>query len=256
LPKNHNILIRRKTGRIRMTENTNDKKTAMLRIVPPFRGAIALAGLLLGLAQPVSAGVVTITMIENAGSISVSMSGSLNFTSAGFATTAGFSDYIGPANGTIGFGSSATLTQGWSIGDTTLEVQSASPVQSQIGLFFSPFGSGGFAQNMIGGYSGSSLFIYFAGVAVDRSYVSGATLSGSGSISGSFASNGITAGTSTTQFTLNGSANTITVQRSATPVGVPAPSPASLLALIVGGAALRRWRSGRRKQLLLEQTAA
>ena len=37
---------------------------------------------------------------------------------------------------------------------------------------------------------------------------------------------------------------------------VPAPSPASLLALIVGGAALRRWRSGRRKQLLLEQTAA
>jgi hypothetical protein len=37
---------------------------------------------------------------------------------------------------------------------------------------------------------------------------------------------------------------------------VPAPSPASLLALIVGGAALRQWRAGRRKQLLLEQTAA
>jgi hypothetical protein len=36
---------------------------------------------------------------------------------------------------------------------------------------------------------------------------------------------------------------------------VPAPSPASLLALIVGGAALRRWRGGRRQQLL-EQTAA
>jgi hypothetical protein len=36
---------------------------------------------------------------------------------------------------------------------------------------------------------------------------------------------------------------------------VPAPSPASLLALIVGGAALRRWRAGRRQQLL-EQTAA
>ena len=36
---------------------------------------------------------------------------------------------------------------------------------------------------------------------------------------------------------------------------VPAPSPASLLALIVGGAALRQWRRGRRKQLL-EQTAA
>jgi hypothetical protein len=239
-----------------MTENTNDKKTAMLRIVPPFRGAIALAGLLLGLAQPVSAGVVTITMIENAGSISVSMSGSLDFTSAGFANTNGFSDYIGPANGTIGFGSNGTLTQQWSIGDTTLAVQSASPVQSQSNVFFSPFGSGSFAQNMIFGYSGSSLFIYTASFAVDRSYVSGATLSGSGSISGSFASNGITAGTSTTQFTLNGSANTLTVQRSAAPVGVPAPSPASLLALILGGAALRRWRSGRRKQLLLEQTAA
>ncbi len=37
---------------------------------------------------------------------------------------------------------------------------------------------------------------------------------------------------------------------------VPAPSPASLLALIVGGAALRRWRSERRQQQLLEQTAA
>jgi hypothetical protein len=37
---------------------------------------------------------------------------------------------------------------------------------------------------------------------------------------------------------------------------VPAPSPASLLALIVGGAALRRWRAGRRQQQLLEQTAA
>jgi hypothetical protein len=37
---------------------------------------------------------------------------------------------------------------------------------------------------------------------------------------------------------------------------VPAPSPASLLALIVGGAALRQWRAGRRKQQLLEQTAA
>jgi hypothetical protein len=36
---------------------------------------------------------------------------------------------------------------------------------------------------------------------------------------------------------------------------VPAPSPASLLALIVGGAALRQWRRGRRQQLL-EQTAA
>ena len=36
---------------------------------------------------------------------------------------------------------------------------------------------------------------------------------------------------------------------------VPAPSPASLLALIVGGAALRQWRRGRRQQLF-EQTAA
>ena len=36
---------------------------------------------------------------------------------------------------------------------------------------------------------------------------------------------------------------------------VPAPSPASLLALIVGGAALRQWRRGRRQQLL-EHAAA
>ena len=37
---------------------------------------------------------------------------------------------------------------------------------------------------------------------------------------------------------------------------VPAPSPASLLALIVGGAALRQWRRGRRKQRLLENANA
>jgi hypothetical protein len=88
------------------------------------------------LAQPVSAGVVTITMIENAGSISVSMSGSLDFTSAGSANSAGFSDYIGPANGTIGFGSSATLTQAWFISDSSMAVQSSSPVQSRSGVFF------------------------------------------------------------------------------------------------------------------------
>jgi hypothetical protein len=37
---------------------------------------------------------------------------------------------------------------------------------------------------------------------------------------------------------------------------VPAPSPASLLALIVGGAALRQWRRARRQQQLLEHAAA
>jgi MYXO-CTERM domain-containing protein len=37
---------------------------------------------------------------------------------------------------------------------------------------------------------------------------------------------------------------------------VPTPSPASLVALVVGGALLRRWREERRQQRLQETSAA
>jgi hypothetical protein len=218
--------------------------------VQPSRLGIVLAGLLLCLAKPASAGVVTITMIENGSSISVSMSGSLDFTSGGDDGTANFSNYIGPANGTIGFGSSSTLTRRWLVGDATypLIVQSSSPVQSQGGVVFSPFGSGGFAQNVISGVSGSGLFLLTNSIKVDRNYVSGGALSATGTIAGSFAANGITVGTSTTQFTLGtggGSGNTLIFQRSVASASVPDQMPTAALGagvVLMGLPARRRRR--------------
>jgi hypothetical protein len=201
----------------------------------------AVAGLLLCLAKPVSAGIVTITMIENGGSISVTLSGSLDFSlNSGSNSTGGYSNFIGPQNGTLGLGASATLTQQWLI-STSLAVQSASPVQSQSGVYFSPYGLGGFVENKISGYSGSALFIFTSGLGVDRSYVSGQALSGTGTISGDFASNGVTVGTSTTQFTLGTSANTLIVQRS---VGVPDEMPTAVvgIGLLLLGLASRQRR--------------
>lgn len=184
----------------------------------PFRlGMAALAGLLLCLAKPVSAGIVTITMIENGGSISVTLSGSLDFSSPGYQTTAGYSNYIDPAEGSIGLGLDSTLVKLWTISTSDFTVQSTSPVQSNSNFAFSPFGSGSYAPGVIAGYSGSPLFLYSNGIGVDRAYGSGTALSGTGTISGTFASHGITLGTSTTQFTLGtsgGSANTLIVQRS------------------------------------------
>lgn len=176
----------------------------------------AVAGLLLCLAKPASAGVVTIRMIENGGSISVTLSGSLDFSSAGGSSTGAYSNYIEPLEGSIGLGLASTLIQLWTTQLSNFSAQSTSP-QSQSGKVFSPFGSGAYAGGVITGYSGSPLFLYTTGIGVDRNYISGSALSGTGTISGTFASHGITLGTSTTQFTLGtggGSANTLIVQRS------------------------------------------
>ena len=175
--------------------------------VQPSRLGIVLAGLLLCLAKPASAGVVTITMIENGSSISVSMSGSLDFTTAGAVIQGGnsFPNYIAPVNGTIGFGPSGTPTQQWNMLNSTypLNVTSTSPVQSQASIYFSPFGSGPYAANAITNVSGSNFFVYTGAIAVAPGYTSGGALSATGTISGNFAYWGITAGTtSTTQFRL------------------------------------------------------
>jgi hypothetical protein len=230
--------------------------------VQPSRLGIVLAGLLLCLAKPASAGVVTITMIDNGSSISVSMSGSLDFTSAGagattpsFGQTAStmsnsFPNYIAPVNGTIGFGPSGTPTQQWNMLNSTypLNVTSTSPVQSQPSIFFSPFGSGPYAANAITNVSGSNFFVYTGAIAVAPGYTSGGALSATGTIAGSFASNGITVGTSTTQFTLGaggGSGNTLIFQRSVASASVPDQMPTAALGagvVLMGLAARRRRR--------------
>ena len=218
----------------------------------PSRLGIVLAGLLLCLAKPASAGVVTITMIDNGSSISVSMSGSLDFTTAGAVIQGGnsFPNYIAPVNGTIGFGPSGTPTQQWNMLNSTypLNVTSTSPVQSQPSIFFSPFGSGPYAANAITNVSGSNFFVYTGAIAVAPGYTSGANLSATGTISGDFASRGITVGTSTTQFTLGnggGSANTLIVQRSVASARVPDQMPTAALGagvVLMGLAARRRRR--------------
>jgi len=220
--------------------------------VQPSRLGIVLAGLLLCLAKPASAGVVTITMIDNGSSISVSMSGSLDFTSAGAAIQGGnsFPNYIAPVNGTIGFGPSGTPTQQWNMLNSTypLNVTSTSPVQSQPSTFFSPFGSGPYAANAITNVSGSNFFVYTGAIAVAPGYTSGGALSATGTIAGSFAANGITVGTSTTQFTLGtggGSANTLIFQRSVASASVPDQMPTAALGagvVLMGLAARRRRR--------------
>jgi hypothetical protein len=220
--------------------------------VQPSRLGIVLAGLLLCLAKPASAGVVTITMIENGSSISVSMSGSLDFTTAGAVIQGGnsFPNYIAPVNGTIGFGPSGTPTQQWNMLNSTypLNVTSTSPVQSQPSIFFSPFGSGPYAANAITNVSGSNFFVYTGAIAVAPGYTSGGALSATGTIAGSFASNGITVGTSTTQFTLGaggGSGNTLIFQRSVASASVPDQMPTAALGagvVLMGLAARRRRR--------------
>jgi len=220
--------------------------------VQPSRLGIVLAGLLLCLAKPASAGVVTITMIDNGSSISVSMSGSLDFTSAGAAIQGGnsFPNYIAPVNGTIGFGASGTPTQQWNAQNITypLNVTSTSPVQSQPSVVFSPFGSGPYTANAITNVSGSNFFVYTGAIAVAPGYTSGGALSATGTISGNFTTNGITVGTSTTQFTLGtggGSGNTLIFQRSVASASVPDQMPTAALGagvVLMGLAARRRRR--------------
>jgi MYXO-CTERM domain-containing protein len=132
-----------------------------------------------------------------------------------------------------------------------LNVTSTSPLQSQPNIYFSPFGSGpnaGYAASAITNVSGSTFFVYTGAIAVDPNYTSGANLSATGTISGNFASRGITVGTSTTQFRLGdngGSANTLIVQRSVASASVPDQMPTAALGagvVLMGLAARRRRR--------------
>lgn len=206
---------------------------------PFWVGVVASA--LLCLTTPASAGTVTITMVENSGSISVSLSGSIDYTTnAGVNTSALFSNYIAPVNGTIGFGLSTALVQAFGISNV-FAVQSASPAQTLApSVLFSPYGTGPYVENALSGVTGDLFFIYTNGIGLARDYVSGAALSATGTLTGTFATNGITVGTSTTQFTLSGFANTVIVQRS-----VPTPAATGLLGAALAALGLVRMRTRR-----------
>lgn len=189
---------------------------------------VAIAGLMVCLTGPLFAGMVFVDLVEDgggAGIITATVSGSLDFVT-GADNTASYSNGINPIGGTIGFGLTGALTRSW-YADGSLASQSATPPPA--GSVFAPFGTGSFAPNVLTNVSGNPLFLYTNGLQVDRSYVSGNPLSASATLSGDFQSTGITPGTATTQFTLDGQANTLTVR--ATAVAVPEPSSFALMGI-------------------------
>ena len=193
----------------------------------------------MSLTGPLNAGTVFIDLVEDgggAGIITATVSGSLDFTS-GLNNTPGFSNYIAPANGTIGFGLATALTRGWGPGFGFV-VQSATP-SANAGVVFAPYGAGSFAQNVLTNVSGNPLFLFTNGLQVDRTYVSGNPLSTSATLSGDFQSRGITPGTATTEFTLDGQANTLTVRAT---TAVPEPTAPVLAGVALLGLAARRRR--------------
>lgn len=200
-------------------------------VIPSFV-RVAMAGLMVCLTGPASAAVY-INLVENGagdGIISVTLSGALDFSAGVSASSAGYSNGIGPANGTIGFGPTAGSILSWSAtGSTpTMVVQSATPAAAS-GAIFAPYGPGGFMDSAMTNFSGDRLFLFQDGIRVDGTYASGSSLSASATLLGTFQSLGITAGTATTEFTLDGIANTLTVTATAI------PEPSSLLFVLLGG---------------------
>jgi len=216
------------------------------RSASPAFVRVAIAGLMTCLTGPLFAGTVFIDLVEDgggAGVITATLSGSLDFTSNGTGSTGGFSNYIVPANGTIGFGPSTGAVLSWTTsgGTPNMAVQSAIP-SANSGAIFAPFGtSTSFAQNDLTNFSGDRLFLYTNGMAVGGPYTSGSSLNASATLSGDFQSRGITLGTATTQFTLAGSANTLTVRASV----VPEPTT---WVMGLAGIACGCWQMSRRRR--------
>lgn len=202
--------------------------------------------LLTCLNQQASAGIINITFTEDGGGsgvISATVSGNLTFSQGGTDSTGQYSNFIAPANGTFGFGSSSTLLQTWRTNDSALSIVSANSTSNAI---FAGFGTGGYVENVIDNYSGTKLFTYANSIAIERSYTSDAAISGSGTISGDFLTRGISAGTATTVFQLNGTENTLNViaVAASSPSSVPEPGSFSLavLGLCCLGYGVRRKR--------------
>lgn len=203
----------------------------MKRFVLSPRSCVIATGLLMCSTSSLSAGTVTITFTEDgggAGVISVSFSGSLDF-SGGNTNTFGFSRFIGPANGTVGFANAADTRKGWTT-STGFAVTgtSSTPAGSAV---FAGYGSGAYTAEVLQNLTGDKIALYTNGISVDTGIGSGQAISGSATLSGTFASRGISAGTSWTNFTLNGQANTVTFQTIAASAVPGSAGPAALIGL-------------------------
>lgn len=210
----------------------------MKRFLSPWSCVIA-TGLLMCSTSSLSAGTVTVTFTENgggAGVISVSFSGSFNF-SSGVDSSFLFTSYINPAGGTVSFANSGDLSRHWFTPTMVVTSTSSTPAA---GAVFAGYGTGGFVNGVLSNVTGAKFATYLDGFMLDRSIASGQAISGSATLSGTFASRGISAGTFTTNFTLDGQANTITYQTIAASAVPGSAGPAALIGL--AGIARRRRR--------------
>ena len=232
----------------------HNPRTEIRSSLKPFFVGVALTGPLLCLANPASA--MTVTFTENgggAGVISVSFSGSFNFSSgvdSGFFT----SFYINPDGGTVSFANNGDLSRMWLTNTTnpTMVVTSTSSTPA-VGAVFAGYGTGGFVNGVLSNVTGAKFATYLNGFELDRSIASGQAISGSATLSGTFASRGISAGTFTTNFTLDGQTNTITYQvnnASSSQASVPGPLP------ILGVAAAFGFSRKLRKRIKLHKAAS
>jgi hypothetical protein len=221
------------------------------------RGLLSIAmGIFLCYSNSLSAGILTITFTEDGGGtdiISVSYSGSLDFIAGDSTKNFSFSRFINPAGGTMSFAALGTLARYWQAdGNNTGAIQRTN-YSGTLGsnAIFAGYGTGSYAADVLNVTPGSTAFALYldhpntsAGLKVARDYISGDPLSGSATLSGTFASRGITSGTSWTEFTLDGQYNKVEFIAAQ---AVPEPSTAIAMGLlgIVGFAGNRcRRRQG------------
>ena len=213
----------------------------MKRFLSPWSCGIA-AGLLMCSTSSLSAGTVTVTFTEDGGGpgvIGVSFSGSLDFVT-GEPTVFSFSHYINPTGGTVSFATAGDPSRRWLTDGPSTMVVTGSSSPPATGAVFAGYGTGGFAPFLLENVSGTKFATYLNGIQLDSSIASGAAISGSATFSGTFADRGISAGTFTTNFTLDGQANTIIYQTVAASAVPGSAGPAALIGL--AGIARRRRR--------------
>lgn len=214
----------------------------MKRFLSPWSCVIA-TGLLMGSTSSLSAGTVTVTFTEDgggAGVIGVSFSGSLDF-GTGTDTSFAFSRYINPTGGTVSFANQGELSRSWKTdGPSPAMVVTSTSSTPAAGAVFAGYGAGGYVEFALSNVTGDKFATYLNGLQLERSIASGQAISGSATLSGTFASRGISVGTFTTNFTLDGQANTITYQTIAASAVPGSAGPAALIGL--AGVSRRRRR--------------
>ena len=207
---------------------------------------VATAGLLFCLNSSLSAGTVTITLTEDgggAGVISVSLSGSLDWSSTPTTQSANATTFLNPQYGALGLIASPLVVHKWQVPApySTLDIVSTTTSTASNSIWGN-YGTGsGFGPGL--SYTGTAFTMLGTGLFLDSTIASGEAISGSGTFSGTFASLGITPGTVTNVFKLGGASgveNTIVIQTQGANASVPGLG--GLAALACGVTGLRRNR--------------